>query len=193
MDEIPNIRRPATLARILERTEELGFGMASEERTGCLLRTLAACKPAGRFLELGTGTGIATAWLLDGMDSKSELISVDVDLAVQDVAGEAFASDGRLTLISEDAVSFLQRQPAASFDFVFADAMPGKYESLSDALDVVRTGGFYVIDDMLPQPNWPENHAAKVPGLIAALAARPDFYITPIAWASGIVVAVRKD
>ncbi len=181
---------PAALAHILERTAELGFGMASEERTGSLLRTLAASKPAGRFLELGTGTGIATAWLLDGMDSASQLVSVDVDESFQAVAREALSKDVRLTLIAEDAISFLQRQAAGSFDFVFADAMAGKYEGLDEALRVVKTGGFYVIDDMLPQANWPDGHAVKVQALIADLEARPDLEMTQMAWASGIVIAV---
>jgi len=42
-------------------SEELGFTMGSEPRTGALLRTLAASKPGGRFLELGTGTGVGRA------------------------------------------------------------------------------------------------------------------------------------
>jgi len=44
---------------------------------------------------------------------------------------------------------------------VFADALAGKYDGLSEALCVVKAGGFYVIDDMLPQPNWPDGHAPK--------------------------------
>jgi predicted O-methyltransferase YrrM len=192
VEELSYIQPPPALARILERTAELRFNMASEARTGALLRTLAASKPAGHFLELGTGTGIATAWILDGMDSASELISVDVDANVQGVAREAFAGDGRLTLITEDAAAFLRRQPTASLDLVFADAMPGKYEDLDEALRVIKPGGFYIVDDMLPQANWPEGHAPKVPALLAGLVARSDFEITPMAWASGLAVAVRK-
>jgi predicted O-methyltransferase YrrM len=82
--------------------------------------------------------------------------------------------------------------PGWSFDLVFADAMPGKYDGLNDALDVVKVGGFYIIDDMLPQPNWPEGHASRVPVLIEQLAANRNFEILPIVWASGVVVAVRK-
>ena len=192
MDDISYIQPPATLARILKRTSELGFDLASEDRTGALLRTLAASKPGGRFLELGTGTGVATAWLLDGMDATSQLVSVDVDAKLQESAREALGHDARLTLILEDAAAFLERQPVASFDFVFADAMRGKYENLDDALRIVRAGGFYVIDDMLPQSNWPEGHGPRVLALLETLATRPDFEITPMAWASGLVVAVRK-
>jgi predicted O-methyltransferase YrrM len=192
MDDISYIQPPATLARILKRTSELGFELASEDRTGALLRTLAASKPGGRFLELGTGTGVATAWVLDGMDATSQLVSVDVNAEFQESAREALGHDARLTLILEDAAAFLERQPVASFDFVFADAMRGKYENLDDALRIVRAGGFYVIDDMLPQSNWPEGHGPRVLALLETLATRPDFEITPMAWASGLVVAVRK-
>src|SRR5579863_2997503 len=102
MDDLSHIQQPAVLAEILERTEVLNFSMASEPRIGALLRTLAASKPSGRVLELGTGTGIATAWLLDGMDAGSTLISVDTDAQVQAVARECLGADPRLRLVTED-------------------------------------------------------------------------------------------
>jgi predicted O-methyltransferase YrrM len=192
VEDLNYIRPPSKLRFIQERTTELQFSMASEPLVGAMLRTLAASKPGGRFLELGTGTGIATAWILEGMDAASALISVDNDRAVQQVASDSLGADGRLTLVTSGGLEFLRSQPAASFDFVFADAMPGKYEGLEDALAVVKPSGFYVIDDMLPQPNWPEGHADKVPVLIEQLAAHSGFEILPLRWASGVVVAVRK-
>ena len=192
MDDLSYIREPAALRGILERTQALNFGMASEPRTGALLRALTASKPSARLLELGTGTGIATAWLLSGMDTASTLTSVDSDAQVQAVAREILGADPRLTLINEDGAAFIRRQPEGTFDLVFADAMPGKYEALEDALAVVKPGGFYIIDDMLPQPNWPEGHAEKVPALLDRISADDQFLIAPLAWASGVVVAVRK-
>jgi predicted O-methyltransferase YrrM len=53
--------------------------MACEPRAGALLRTLAAFKPAGRLLELGTGTGVGTAWLLAEINGAARLITVDTD------------------------------------------------------------------------------------------------------------------
>lgn len=192
MEDLKYIALPDALAAIEARTAELKFGMASEPRTGALLRLLAASKPSARLLEFGTGTGIATAWMLAGMDEASTLTSVDTDPQVQAVAHAALGHDSRLTLVTEDGAAFLRRQSALSFDLVFADAMPGKYEALDDALAVVKPGGFYVIDDMLPQPNWPLGHAEKIPVLIARLAAHPQFEIAPLVWSSGIVLAVRK-
>jgi predicted O-methyltransferase YrrM len=192
MVESDYIQAPQLLQQIVERSEVLGFNMASEAKTGALLRTLAAANPKGRLLELGTGTGIATAWLLAGMDGDSTLISVDTDPSVQQVAREFLGSDPRLQLVLEDGLAFLRRQEAGSFDLVFADAMVGKYEGLDECLRVVRPGGFYVIDDMLPQANWPDGHAEKVPVLLRQLASRKSLAIVPLAWASGVVVAVKR-
>jgi predicted O-methyltransferase YrrM len=192
----PFINPPYELASIEARTAELNFTMGSEFRTGALLQALAASKPGGRLLELGTGTGIATSWLLSGMDATSTLTSVDTDPRVQAVAREFLGHDPRLTLVMEDGATFLRRQlalsPAVRFDLIFADAMPGKYESLDEALALVAPGGFYVIDDMLPQPNWPEGHAEKVPTLLCRLSANPQFHMAPLVWSSGVALLVRR-
>ena len=45
------------VAQRLSETHALGFNMASEPKVGALLAALAASKPGGRFLELGTGNG----------------------------------------------------------------------------------------------------------------------------------------
>jgi predicted O-methyltransferase YrrM len=192
MDEFAHLNPPAALAAILERTEALAFPMPSEPRTGAMLRVLAASKPGGRLLELGTGTGLSAAWLLDGMDRDARLTSVDVDPGSQAVAREILGGDSRLEIVTMDAAVFLRRQTPETFDLIFGDAMPGKYECLDEALVLLRPGGLYVIDDMLPQTNWPENHAAKVPRLIADLAGRAAFRIVSLAWSSGLVLVARS-
>ena len=58
--------------------------MASELETGAMLRFLCASKPAGRILELGTG--LATRWIAQGMDSDAILITADNDKAVLTIA-----------------------------------------------------------------------------------------------------------
>ena len=191
MDDLAYIEFPVVLKTVEQESKGIDFGMPSEPLLGALLRVLAASRPGGKMLELGTGTGIATTWLLAGMDHESALVSVDNDARVQRVAAELLGHDSRLRLLTEDGITFLRRQEARSFDLVFADAIPGKYEGLEDALNVVKVGGMYVIDDMLPQPNWPEGHAEKVPMLMERLTARTDFLLVPLVWASGVVIAVK--
>lgn len=56
----------------------------------------------------------------------------------------------------------------------------------------MRLGGFWVGDDLLPQPNWPEGHSAKVPMLLEQLAQNADFSVLPMVWATGVVLAVKR-
>ena len=189
-DEI--IRRPPALDAILAETSARGFTMVSEPKVGALLAALAASKPSSRLLELGTGTGHGTAWLMFGMDQHSTLDTVDTDTSVVGIARRHLGSDPRVTFHISDGAAFIQAAPRGSFDLIYADAWPGKFSHLDDALALLRPGGIYAIDDLLPQPNWPEGHAPKVPTLIDDLERRPTFVTTRLAWASGLMLVVRS-
>lgn len=184
-------RRPTALAGILADTDVVGFTMASEPKVGALLAALAASKPGGRFLELGTGTGHGTAWLLAGMDGSSTLDTVDTDAQVTAIAQRYLGSDRRVTFHVIDGAEFL-RQALSPFDLIYADAWPGKFSDLDRALSLLRPGGMYVVDDLLPQPNWPEGHAPKVPALIDDIEQRDEFVTVKLAWASGLMLVVRR-
>jgi predicted O-methyltransferase YrrM len=91
-----------------------------------------------------------------------------------------------------DGAAFIRHATAGVFDFIYADAWPGKFTHLDETLALLRPGGIYVIDDLLPQPNWPAGHAPKVPVLIDRLEARREFTTVRLAWASGLMIVVRK-
>ena len=184
-------RKPDVLEAIQKDTEALGFTMASEPKSGALLAAWAASKPGGRLLELGTGTGLGTAWLLTGMDADARLDTVDIDANVVSVARRHLAADSRVTFHVMDGAEFISRSRQNQFDLIYADAWPGKFTHLDQALSLLRTGGIYFIDDLLPQPNWPEGHAPKVPALIETLEHRPEFATVKLSWASGLMVVVR--
>jgi predicted O-methyltransferase YrrM len=192
MNDAVLARTPPALPAIEAESARLGFAMASEPKTGALLAALAATRPGGRLLEIGTGTGVGTAWLLSGMDASARLDTVDTDRAVVAVAQRYLGSDPRVAFRLEDGAAFLAHAEPDTYDVVYADAWPGKFTHLDAALACLRQGGVYVIDDLLPQPNWPDGHATKVEALIADLAARSYLVTVRLAWASGIMLAVRQ-
>lgn len=192
MNDLSNLNEPAAIAAIWADSRACGFTMASEPLTCSLLRTLAATKPAARFLELGSGSGLSTAWLLDGMDAASRLTTVDNDEALLTILKKHLGADPRLTVACADGDDFLRSLQGQRFDFIFADTWAGKYRLLDEALALLNPGGLYVIDDMLPQPNWPEGHAEKVAHLVATLEQREDFRLTKLSWASGVMLAARR-
>jgi predicted O-methyltransferase YrrM len=166
--------------------------MPSDPLTCTLLRCLAASKPGGHFLELGTGTGLSTAWILDGMDKNSSLISLDFDQTLLDVAQAELGEDRRLSLVCADGGAWLEQNKHLQFDYIFADTWHGKYLMLNKALEMLKPGGLYLIDDMLPQANWPEGHAEKAEKLIADLESRIDLVTSKLVWASGVMVVVKR-
>lgn len=174
-------------------SKSIRFSMPSDQQTGALLKTLVGSKPKARVLEIGTGTGLATSWLLAGMDAESSLLSIDNEATYLAVADNILGDDARLQLLCTDAGTWLEiDNQARQFDFIFADAWPGKYANLDAALGTLSAGGMYVIDDMLPQPNWPEGHGEKVDKLVADLESRADLQVVKLAWSTGILIATKK-
>lgn len=183
---------PKAFAAIDKATIESGFTMASDALTCSLLKTLAASKPNARFLELGTGTGLSTSWILEGMDVTSTLISIDNDAQFLAIAKQFLGDDKRLELICTDGGDWFEQNKHLKFDYIFADTWHGKYLLLDEAIAMLNPGGLYIIDDMLPQPNWPEGHHEKALKLVEVLEQRTDLVLAKQCWATGIVIAVKK-
>jgi predicted O-methyltransferase YrrM len=188
-----DIRQPLPVAylSIDEATKASGFTMASDIFTCSLLKTLAASKPGSKFLELGTGTGLSTAWILAGMDAHSTLVSIDNEASFLEIAENQLGGDPRLTLVHTDGEDWVNAHLGEKYDYIFADTWHGKYLLLDEVLNMLNPGAFYIIDDMLPQPNWPEGHDRKALKLIEYLDSRKDLSITKQVWATGIILAVK--
>jgi predicted O-methyltransferase YrrM len=192
--ELPSAStEPADLAALEAAAASLGFSMSSDRLTGALLRTLAASKPGGRLLELGTGAGLGTAWLLDGMDPAATLLTVDQDARVSGAAQRRLGADPRVTFQVGDGGALLETLTTEQrrFDLIFADTWPGKFTHLELALDLLAHGGLYLVDDLHPQATWPPDHAPKVPALMAALEQRQDLRLTRLHWSTGLILAAR--
>ncbi|MDP2336813.1 MAG: class I SAM-dependent methyltransferase [Bacteroidota bacterium] len=190
-DEI-NQKIPETYFDIDKATKICGFTMPSDILTCSLLRTLATSKPASKFLELGTATGLSTSWILDGMDDCSTIISFDNDETLLEIAQKFLGQDKRLTLVLSDGEEWVKTNSGQKFDYIFADTWHGKYLLLEEVLEMLNRGGFYIVDDMLPQPNWPEGHQEKAINLVKYLENRNDLVLTKQHWATGIIIAVKK-
>jgi predicted O-methyltransferase YrrM len=184
-------RIPEGYEKIKKATSELQFNMASDLYTGSLLKTLAASKPSGRFLELGTGTGLATAWILAELDDKSSLLTIENNALLIDVA-KKYINDSKVEFVLADGYEWISNYKGEKFDLIFADAMPGKYDLFDETIDMLKSSGLYIIDYMLPQPNWPAGHNEKVASLINHLEKRDDLSFTKMNWSTGIIIVSKK-
>jgi predicted O-methyltransferase YrrM len=191
MNDSNILDRPSIYSEIERKSSEIGFTMPSDVYMGSLLKTLMSSKPGGLFLELGTGIGLSLSWMIDGIDAESKLITVDNDEELIAIAKHYFEADSRIEIIHADGSSWIKNYEGDKFDLVFADAWPGKYSEIDEILDLIKVGGFYVIDDMSAQPNWPNGHDNNVERLVAYLEKREDFNLTKMDWSTGVIIAVR--
>jgi len=173
------------------KSEEIGFTMPSDLYIGTLLKTLISSKPNGNFLELGTGVGLSLSWMIDGMVNQSKLITVDNDPELIKIAHDFFAKNSQIEIICEDGTQWIKNYIGEKFDLIFADAWPGKYSEIDEILNFLKVGGFYVIDDMTTQPNWPEGHEEKAAILIDYLENREDLVLTKMNWSTGVIIATK--
>lgn len=191
MNDLNILDKPSVHHQIEAKSKEIGFTMPSDLYIGTLLKTLVSSKPGGNFLELGTGIGLSLSWMIDGMDVKSKLISVDNDPKLIEIAKNYFGNDKRVQLVAQDGTAWIKAYSGDKFDLVFADAWPGKYSEIDEILDLLKVGGLYVIDDMLAQPNWPAGHQEKANSLIDYLENRKDLNLTKMNWSTGLVIAAK--
>jgi predicted O-methyltransferase YrrM len=183
---------PRNYKEILASTHELGFNQLSDGKAGSILSTLCASKRGGKFLELGTGTGLCTSWMLQGMCELSTLITVDNEEVLVDVARKYLKEDQRVEFIVGKGEDLIDKLKPSSLDLIFADTWPGKYHHLDETLNLLKVGGFYIIDDMLPQDNWPEGHETKSIDLMNNLSSRDNFTVTQMSWSTGLIVCVKN-
>lgn len=122
--------------------------------SGALLRFVAKAIRAKHVVEIGTGAGVSTLWLLRGMDPEGVITSIDIELDHQRVARETLhAADivpGRYRLIAGRALEVLPRLTDGAYDLVLVDADKSEYTLyLEQALRLLRPGGVLAFDNAL--------------------------------------------
>ena len=124
------------------------------------------------------------------MDDGTRLFTVENNELLLDIARQTLR-DSRVEFIMADGYEWIQNYSGEKFDLIFADAIPGKYDLFEETISLVKKGGFYIIDDMQSQPNWPVGHSEKVKRFITNLEKQRDITITKLKWSTGIIVVTR--
>ena len=138
------------LLRARDRAAELGCP-AVLPGVGAVLQVLAAARAV---VEIGTGTGVASIWLLRGMPADGVLTTIDVEVEHQRAAKAAFAEEGvpasRTRTIPGRASDVLPRLTDGAYDLVLVGADKHSYpEYVEQGLRLLRPGGVLAVDGAL--------------------------------------------
>jgi len=120
--------------------------------SGAFLRYLAFTLKAQSVVEVGTGSGVGSLWLLDGMLESGTLTSIDDEMEHTQIAKLAFAdadiTQGRYRLITNTVVDVISKLTDRAYDLVVLRHNPEDLSYvISEVQRILRSGGALVIDN----------------------------------------------
>jgi predicted O-methyltransferase YrrM len=133
------------------RGVELGT-VDSTPGTGAFLRYLAFTLKAQSVVEVGTGSGVGSLWLLDGMLESGTLTSIDDEMEHTQIAKVAFTeadiAPSRYRLITNSVVDVVSKLTDRAYDLVVLRHNPEDLSYIiSEGHRILRSGGALVIDN----------------------------------------------
>lgn len=134
-----------------------GFSHYCSDEAGRLLAVLAGQVTKGKILEIGTGYGVGSSWILSAIAPSIELVSVDHSKEKIDSVTSLIVHP-QATFICDDWKEVLSQGP---FQFVFADASAAKTSEAELLFQAMDHGGILFMDDFTPEEHFPEEWKGK--------------------------------
>ena len=159
--------------------------------TGAFLHYLAHLISAQSVVEVGTGSGVGSIWLLRGMIENGTLTSIDSEAEHARISRLAFAeaeiSPQRFRLITNPVMDVMSKLTDRAYDLVVLRNEP---EDLSFAIDeahrILRTGGVMAIDNFFGGGKVPDP-AQRDPRTIALREAGKSIKLATSTWVSSLI------
>lgn len=188
----------AALAAARVRATEVGLATVTP-LAGATLQLLATLSGARTAVEVGTGAGVSTLWLVRGMRPGGVLTSIDAEGEHHRLARalllDAEVPSSRVRLIAGRGEDVTPRLSSAAYDLAHLDVpLPTALDLLPQALRVLRPGGVLIVSRAFADGRISEDGAA-IAARALARAVREDTGLTPLMLPlpddAGLLVAVR--
>lgn len=119
---------------------------------GAYLSFLAHLLKAQSVVEVGTGSGVGSLWLLDGMLKSGTLTSIDDEMEHSSIAKialtEADIAPSRFRLITNPVMDVMVKLTDRAYDLAIYRHNPEDLTyAISEAERILRSGGVFVIDN----------------------------------------------
>ena len=139
---VPNlVKRAANLA------EQMKFKRFCSVEAGRLLQLLTSQMQSGVVGEIGTGCGVAAAWIVSALSSGTTFFAVESDPFGAAAARALFEPLLNVRIIQGDWREFLTHW---RFGLVYAGIGSGRDEEPELLLQSLRSGGLMVLDGLTP-------------------------------------------
>jgi predicted O-methyltransferase YrrM len=169
---------------------------------GAYLAFLARLLKAQSVVEIGTGSGVGSLWLLDGMLTSGTLTSIDNEMEHTSIARAALTdaeiAPQRFRLITNPVMEVMEKLTDRAYDLVVYRHNPEDLTyAISEASRILRSGGVFVIDNFFgggkvsdPAQRDPKTVALREAGK-ALRADIENWSTTLIPVGDGLLLAVK--
>lgn len=190
---------PAHIALARQHSLEVGVEPVTPA-VGAQLALMVAASGAKNIIEIGTGLGVSTLWMLSGAtDAVITTIDSEADhqLLARKAVLDAGIHDRQVRFIGGRATDVLPRMNEGSYDLVFVDADPrGALEYVEAALRLVRRGGTVAVAhalwrDKVADPAQRDDTVIGFRMLLAELAASDAVVVSLSTAGDGLLLVTR--
>lgn len=167
---------------------------------GQALQLLARALDARHVVEIGTGAGVSTTYLLRGMNPAGVITTIDREAEHHKAARRTLADAGfapeRARMITGRALEVLPRLTDGGYDMVLIDARKVEYPMyLEHALRLLRPGGMIAIDNALwhgrvPDPAQRDEETTAVRTTLKAVRENETLTTVLLTAGDGLCVAM---
>ncbi|MFZ9099723.1 MAG: O-methyltransferase [Candidatus Planktophila sp.] len=159
--------------------------------TGAYLRHLAQLLSAQSVVEIGTGSGVGSLWLLEGMIKSGTLTSIDDEMEHSSIAKIAFTdaqiAAPRYRLITNSVMDVMTKLADRAYDLVVFRHNPEDLSfAITEAHRILRSGGVFVIDNFFGGSKVPDP-AQRDPKTIALREAGKAIKADSESWMSALI------
>lgn len=169
---------------------------------GSTLRSVAALLCARAVVEVGTGSGVGSLYLLDAMPADGVLTTIDSEPENHRVARDVFTRAGvghaRVRTIGGHGPEVLSRLTPGAYDMVvFNGDHPACAQLVDAAVRVLRHGGALVIlnvmfHDRVGDPAHQDPTTVRIRGVLEALSTDERFVSSLSPAGDGVLTAVLR-
>lgn len=201
VDEATLFSDDGVLARARERGNELGTTPVLPG-AGALMRVLAAAVQARAAVEIGTGSGVGSLYLLSGMHPDGVLTTIDPEVENQRAARQSFAEaqirSPRVRTIAGSPREVVVRLTDHAYDLVsFPAQVPHALDLLEHARRLLRPGGVLVIPhalyhDRVADPTARDERTRSVREVLKAVSEAEDLVPALSGGGDGVLAAVLR-
>ncbi len=185
---------PAPVAHAKRRGVAQRFAESCDDDVGRLLAVQAAHLPTGaKVLEIGTGVGIATAWLVAGLGSRTDvdIFSVEADETLSATA-RSYQWPSYVRIETANVDTALADHPS-TFDLILADASASTLDLADAMVDASRSGGMLIFNrNAFRAAAASEPEDAALSALRQIVLDHDRLVAVDIEWTGGLLIAAKR-